>query len=70
MLCPLALSIVGIVLLPRKARPLPIVEDILHQILAEGGIELSGPRFMRVGLRCYGRVLMRVSIYVHFKTLR
>ena len=47
MLCPLPLAGLGIVLLPRKARPFPLPKHIFNQVDSELGIDLSRLLLMR-----------------------
>ena len=55
MLRSLALSCLGVVLLPREARSLPIVKDVLYKVLAEVSVQLCGLCF--VWARCLCDVL-------------
>ena len=46
MLRSLAMSCLGVVLLPREACSFPIVEDVFYKILAEVGIEFDCAGFL------------------------
>lgn len=56
MLSPLSCTGLWVVLLPRKSRPLPLVEDVFNQILAERSVDLG-----RLGLvwPCLSRNVLR-----------
>lgn len=41
-----------IILLPRKSRPLPFVEDVFDEVFAERSVDVGGLRFVRSGLPC------------------
>ena len=59
MLRALSRACLGIVLLPRKPRAFPFVEDDIDEVFAEGVVDLGGLGF--VGARLVGDVLVTVS---------
>jgi hypothetical protein len=55
---PLAFTCLGIILFPSEASPLPLREHVLHDVLTELGIDLSGTLLMRT---LNPRNILRVS---------
>lgn len=53
-----------VILLPRKARLLPFIEDVFDEIIAERGVDVRGLRFVGAGLAC--DVLHVVSVIFSF----
>ena len=50
MLRSLSSASLRVVLLPCEARAFPFVEDVVDEVLAEGGVDVCGLRFMRARL--------------------
>lgn len=42
----------GIILLPGEAGPFPFLEDVLDEVVAEGGVDGGGLGFVGAGLGC------------------
>ena len=53
-----------VILLPRKARSLPFIEDVFDEVIPKGGVDIRGLRFVGAGFAC--NVLYVVSVIVDF----
>lgn len=53
MLCSLARAGLGVILLPREAGPLPVIEDIFDKVFAQRGVELRCAGFVGTAVLCY-----------------
>ena len=42
----------GVILLPRKARSFPLIEDVFDEVDAKGGVDIGGLGFVGAGLDC------------------
>ena len=45
-------SSLGIILLPRKPCLFPLIENVVYEVLAKGGVDFGGLGFMWAGLAC------------------
>ena len=52
MLRSLSSARLGVILLPREARLFPLIEDVIHEVFPESGVDSGGLRFVRAGLGC------------------